>query len=778
MGKFGLSQPVRRTEDPKFLKGHGRYVDDIVLPGLTHACVVRSPHAHARINKIDTTAAKNAPGVLLVLTLADYKEAGLGALPSIIPGVPNFGPDKVYAPDRYPLTSDVARFVGDGIAFVVAETLSQARDAAELVAVDYEPLPVIASTRDATRPGSAQVWPDCPENISYRYELGNGTDTDAAFTKADKIAMEEFLISRVSANSLEARGLLADYDARADFHTIYASNQSAFGLRTQLAKVIFKDSPAKFRVIVNDVGGSFGMKGSFYPEYALTAWASRLLGRPVKWMSDRSEAHISDNHGRDNITKAELALDSDGNFLAIRVNTTANLGAYLATMGSGPPVMHISGLVGVYTIPAAHISVTGAFTNTNPTAAYRGAGRPEAAYIIERIVDKAAIITGLDPAEIRRRNLIPASAIPYQTALTFNFDSGDFSATFEQGLAASDYDGFEARRKQSEENGKMRGIGIAYTIARAGPPGFEFTELRVESSGSITVYAGTTNHGQGHQTMYTQMVCETLGLTPDDVQVVDGDTGRVKNGSGTGGSRVSALGSSAVLIAANKIISKGKAIASHILEAAKTDIEFSEGIFAVAGTDKSLTFKDIAKAAYAHDKLPPGMDQGLNETGTHKAAVANYPNGCHVCEVEIDPVTGKVELVKYTVVDDCGIVINPLLLKGQILGGIAQGAGQILFEQITHDPDSGQLLTGSFMDYAMPKAQHFCPMEIVNNIVPTNTNPLGVKGGGEAGTVGSMPCVMNAIVNALLPLGVTNLDMPATPERIWWAIKNSKITGG
>ena len=771
MGEFGLNQSVRRTEDPKFLKGNGRYVDDVALPGLVHACVVRSPHAHAKITAIDTTAAKKASGVLLVLTLDDYLEAGLGKLPSVIPGVPNFGADHVFIPERYPLTSDSVRYVGDGIAFVVAETLLQAKDAAELVQVDYEPLPVIASTREAADTNSPTVWLECPDNVSYRYQLGDRDNVETAFAKADTIASEEFFISRVSANTLEARSILADYDTNADFHTIYASNQSAFGLRNQLANVIFKEPPAKFRVIVNDVGGSFGMKGSFYPEYALTVWAARLLGRPVKWMSDRSEALISDNHGRDNITRAELALDSGGKFLAIRVTTTANLGAYLATMGSGPPVMHISGLVGVYTIPAAHISVTGVFTNTNPTAAYRGAGRPEAAYIIERIVDKAAQVTGLDPAEIRRRNLIPAASMPYQTALTFNFDSGDFPATFEQGLQEADYDGFESRRKSSEENGKMRGIGLAYTIARAGPPGTEFTEIRVEPGGSVTVYAGTTNHGQGHQTMYTQMVCEMLGLTPDDVQVVDGDTGRVKNGFGTGGSRVSALGSSAAFIAANKIIAKGQLIAGHILEAADSDIEFTDGVYSVAGTDKSIDFKDIAKAAYAPAKLPPGVESGLNETGTHKATVANYPNGCHVCEVEIDPVTGKVELVKYTVVDDCGAVINPLLLKGQIMGGIAQGAGQILFEQITHDPDSGQLLTGSFMDYAMPKAEHFCAIEVSNNVVLTDTNPLGVKGGGEAGTVGSMPCVMNAIVNALQPLGITNLDMPVTPERIWRAIK-------
>ena len=771
MGQFGLSQPVRRTEDPKFLQGRGQFVDDLVLPNQTHAFVLRSPHAHARITAMDVSAAKAAPGVLLVLTLADYLEAGLGKLPGVYPGVPNFDTETVFNPGRYPLTQDEVRYVGDAVAFIVAETVSQAKDAAELVRIDYQPLPAIASTAEAALPGAALVWPDCANNISYRYELGEKDEVAAAFKNAATIAQEDLFISRVSANSMETRCMLADYDSEVDFHTIYASNQSAFGLRNQLSKIVFDQPPEKFRVIVNDVGGSFGMKGSYYPEYTLTVWAARLLGRPVKWVSERSEAQISDNHGRDNITQAELALDEDGKFLALRVQTTANLGAYMSTMGSGPTIMHISGLVGVYTIAAAQVSVTGVFTNTNPTSAYRGAGRPEAAYVIERIINKAARLTGIDPAEIRRRNMIPPSAMPYQTALSFNFDSGDFPATFAQGLKAADYDGFDARRNQSEAAGKMRGIGLAYTIARAGPPGFEFVELDVDGDGDVTVYAGTTNHGQGHHTLYTQMVAEMLGASPDEIQVIEGDTGRVESGFGTGGSRVSALGGSAAYLAALNIIAKGKSIAGHVLEAAESDIEFSNGLFTISGTDKTLSFKEIARLSQKQDHLPDGMKTGLRAAGRHEAKLANYPNGCHVSEVEIDPTTGQLEIVKYTVVDDCGEVINPLLLKGQIHGGIAQGAGQILCEQITYDRESGQLLTGSFMDYAMPLADDFCAFDVANNIVPTETNPLGVKGGGEAGTVGAMPCLMNAILNALEPLGVTKLDMPATPEKIWRAIQ-------
>ncbi len=770
MGEFGMSQPVRRTEDPRFLTGRGQYVDDIKLAGTLQGFVLRSPYAHAKINGIDASKAKAVPGVHLVLTGADYAAAGLGAMPYMDPPTVDWDPACITKPTQLALATDTVRHVGDGVAFVVADSLAAAREAADLIDVDYEPLPAVVETAAAAG-ASAVVWPDCPDNVAFTHHAGDKAATDAAFAAADRVVTRKMSINRVAANSMEPRGILASYDKSADFHTIYLSAQSAFGMRRILAALIFGEEVEKFRVITNDVGGAFGMKNSFYPEYALAVWASRQLGRPVKWVEDRGEAILTDHHGRDNVTEASLALDKDGKFLGLRVTTTANLGAYLSTLAAGPPTIHLGGLAGVYTTPAADVNITGVFTHTCPTAAYRGAGRPEVSFVIETTVDTAARELGIDPVEIRRRNMIPADAIPYQTPLYFNYDSGRFEETFMMAVEAADVAGYAARKQATEAAGKLRGLGISYTIERAAPAGFEFNEMQFAPDGKLTIYAGTTNHGQGHHTLYTQIACEYLGLTPDDIHVVEGDTGEVQNGFGTGGSRVSALGGSAAYQAAGLIIEKAKTLASHILEAPEADLEFSDGRFIISGTDRSISLQELAAKAHDPAQCPPGFEPGLSAATEYKAEVANYPNGCHVSEIEIDPETGKIDVVKYTVVDDVGVVINPLLLDGQIQGGVAQGLGQILFENVVYDPASGQMLSGTFMDYAMPRGDDLPLVHVEANSVPTATNPLGVKGAGEAGTIGAMPCLMNAALNALAPMGVTQLNMPLTPNRVWVAMQ-------
>jgi carbon-monoxide dehydrogenase large subunit len=773
MGEFGIGQPVPRTEDPRLLRGMGRYVDDIEIEGTVHGYVLRSPHAHARVKSIDLTAAMNAPGVLTVLTHEDYEADGLGKLPFMAPPAVGFDPSKVKNPGRVPLAADKVRHVGDGVAFVVAETRDQARDAAELIAIDYEILPAVVDLEPALRPGAPLVWNDIPQNTAFVYELGSEEATDAAFAKADKIVSQRMVINRVHANPMENRGCLAEYDAGRDLTTVYSTTQSAFGGRAQLARGVFHQPEMNFRVIAADVGGSFGTRNASDPEAVLTVWAARRLRRPVKWISDRSEAFVADFHGRDNITEAELALDRDGKFLGLRVKTLANLGGQLSWLGCGPPILHTGGLAGVYTTPAAYVNVTGVFTNKHPTGPYRGAGRPEASYVIERLIDCAAAEIGMDPAELRRRNMIQPDALPFETPLFFNYDSGDFPATFAKALEAGDYDSFAARKEEAKSRGKLRGIGLAYTIERAGPAGMEHAEVRIDATGSVQVLAGTTIQGQGHETMYTQVVCDILGVTPDDVDVIFGDTSRVQFGFGTGGSRVSALGSSAAKGAAEKVVEKARKIAAHALEAAEGDLEFSDGSFTVTGTDKSIGIKEIAQIAYIPTKLPPGIEAGLFDKYTYTAKAPNYPNGCHVCEVEIDPDTGVTKVVNYLVIDDVGTVINPLLLEGQIQGGVVQGLGQILMEDVAYDNETGQLLAGSFLDYTMPRADDLCMIHVGSNPVPTATNPLGVKGAGEAGTIGAMPAVMNAVVSALSPLGIRHIDMPATPERVWNVIQQA-----
>jgi carbon-monoxide dehydrogenase large subunit len=771
MGEFALGQPVPRFEDPRLLRGGGRYVDDMVLPRMVFGHVLRSPHAHARIRAIDVRAAQQMPGVLAVLTGADWKASGWGDLPAA-GGMKRPGGLASYKP-RFPaLVEDRVRWVGDYVAFVVAETKNQAMDAAERIEVEYEPLPAIVSTEGALAAGAPRVWEDCPDNICFVHEVGDNATTEGALARADRVVKRRLVINRVTAATMEPRGAIGDFNPAEDRYTCYTVLQRTHAYRSELAQIIGVPE-ARVRVVAGDIGGSFGMKSAIYNEVALCLLASKQLGRPVKWTSTRSEAFLSDAQARDHVTEAELALDRDGHFLAFRTKTIAAVGAY-AQAASNVFVMNLGTLAGVYRTPAMHAEVTAVFTNTNPMRPYRGNGRPEFAYVIERMVDEAAAEIGIDPVELRRRNTIPPEAMPFKTGLIFTYDCGEFAKNLDMALEFADVAGFERRRAESRVRGKLRGLGLSNTIERAAAGGFEAAELRFDRGGTVTLLSGSITQGMGHETIYKQLVCDRLGLHPDQVHYVQGDTEKVAIGEGTGGSRTATLGGSAVHFATEKIVAKAKTIAAHLLEAAEADIDFADGVFAIAGTDRKVPLADIAAAAWDPQSLPDGLEPGLVASAAFAAKQQNFPNGVHICELEIDPETGTVELLDYSVVDDVGTVLNPLLLEGQIRGGIAQGAGQILMEDIHFDPASGQLLTGSFMDYAMPRAGDLSPMHCETNPVPTGTNPLGVKGAGEAGAVGAMPAIGNALVDALSPLGIREVPMPATPERMWRAIRTAQ----
>ena len=703
MGEFGIGQPVRRFEDKRLLSGNGHFQNDNSLHGQAYAYVLRSPHAHARIRALDLTEANAAPGVALIMTGDDLVEAKLGIM-----GVPfqRKRPDgsPMFARAHLGLAQDTVRYVGEPVAFVVAETLAQAKDAAELIDIDYEVLPSVTDTAEAAE-GKIAVWDECPDNISNLFEAGNKAATEAAFAMAAHIVKRRYVISRVYAHFMEPRGAIGVWDPGEERFTLYADVQYPHRVRQALATRIFKIPESKIRVIAGDVGGGFGTKGWQYPEHRLVLLAAKKLRRPVKWTCERSEAIQADEHARDNVSDAELALDEDGKFLGLRVKTLANVGAYissernlLATFGN------VGTLTGVYQIPVAHVAVLAVMANTNGTAPYRGAGRPEATYVIERLIDDAARELGFDRIELRTRNLIPASKMPYKTALNLNYDCGDFPANQQKALEQADWAGFPARRDEAKARGKLRGIGIANPIEKAAGPGQEFAEIRFHPSGNATLLMGSKNQGQGHETVFKQVLNEKLGLDPAVVQYIDGDTDRVAFGIGTNGSRSTVIGGSALWMAADKVIAKGKRIAAHLLEAADIDIEFADGNFSVAGTDRRISITDVAKASFQAGRLPPGLEGGLYETGTFAPDDNTYPNGCHICEVEIDPDTGALEIVRYVVIDDVGTVVNPIGLKGQIHGGVAQGLGQALMEQVVYDRELGQNLTGSFMDYCMPRA--------------------------------------------------------------------------
>jgi carbon-monoxide dehydrogenase large subunit len=768
MGEFAIGQGVSRFEDPRLVRGGGRYTDDIKLPGLAHGVVLRSPHAHAKIKSIDIAAARMAPGVLAVLTSAEIKTAGYGDLP--VPGnLKRRDGSPMYKP-RYPiLAEDRVRWVGDGVAFVVAETVAQAADAAEMISVDYEELPAVTSTAEAPKAGATRVWDDCPDNICFVELIGDKAAVDAAFLHAAHVTRHRFVINRVTAATMEPRGAVGDYNATDGRYTVYTAIQRPHPTRTDLAKVL-KVPESKVRIVTGDTGGSFGMKSPIFNETPLVLLASKLTGRPVKWISTRTEAFLSDAQARDNVTEAELALDKDGNFIAFRVKTFAAIGAYL--QHSMPAfVLNAGTLAGVYRTPAMHVDITAVFSNTNPMRPYRGNGRPEAAYIIERMVDLAAAELGMDPTELRRRNYVPASAMPFKTGLTFTYDSGEFEKNMDLALDLADRKGVKARKAAARKRGKLLGFGLSNTIERAGAPSTEGAEVRFDRSGSLILFSGSNSQGQGHETVFKQLVCDRLGLDPKEAQYVQGDTDQVFYGEGTGGSRSATLAGSAFHLATEKVVTKARAIAANLLKVEAADLKFDEGVFSTNKTNRTLSVKEIAAASFDAANLPSDMEPGLFATAVYKAPVNNYPNGCHICELEIDRETGKVEITRYSVVDDFGTVLNPLLLHGQVHGGIAQGAGQALMEDIHFDA-SGQLVTASFMDYAMPHAHDLCDMEVESNPVPTKTNPLGVKGAGEAGCVGALPAVANALVDALSEFGVRHIEMPATPERIWRAMRS------
>jgi aerobic carbon-monoxide dehydrogenase large subunit len=774
--KFAMGQSVSRLEDPRLVQGLGRYSDDVNLPRQAYAVVVRSPHGHARIRGIDSAAALRAPGVLAVLTGADLAADGLGNLPTDGSRKRRDGTPAFKTP-RPALILERVRHVGDPIALVVATTPEGAADAADLVAIDYEPLPAVSGAARAMGSGAPAVWDEAPDNVAFVWEAGSRDAVIRAFAGAAHVTRLDFVVTRVAAAPMEPRAAVGEFDRRTGRYTLHTGIQGPHGLRGILAEQIFRVPHGQVRVVTGEVGGSFGMRSGIYPELVLVLWAARRLGRPVKWTSSRREAFLSDEHGRDNVTTAELALDAGGRFLGLRVALKVDIGAYLTPRSAGPATNNVGGLAGVYTTPAIHIESTGVFTNTTPTGPYRGAGRPEATYAIERVIDVAARELGIDPVELRRRNLIPSSAMPFKTGLVFTYDCGDFERSMAMALSQSDRAGFERRRAEARARGKLLGLGIANPIEVAGGPytavNPDTAEVRVNPDGSVSLFAGSTSMGQGNETAFTQIVSDRLGLPPDRIQVFSGDSDALDAGRGNGGSGAISVGGSAVLRATEKTIERGRRIAAHLLEAAPEDVALRDGKFVVAGTDRDVAWSRVARTAYQPRALPAGLEPGWCDTAAFTPPAVTFPNGCHVCEVEVDPETGLVRVLRYTVVDDVGRMINPLLVKGQIHGGAVQGLGQGLAEVLTYD-EAGQVLSGSFMDYVMPRADEMPLFDVAAHEVPTRVNPLGAKGVGEAGTVGALPALMNAVNDALAPLGVRHLDMPVSPERVWQAIRAAR----
>jgi carbon-monoxide dehydrogenase large subunit len=770
--KFGVGQSVLRTEDPRFLKGSGRYVADLAPPDLAHGFVLRSPHAHARIKSIDVSAAKAAPGVLLILTGKDADAEKIGILPAT-PPIAFGGPAKAFMALHQVLARGVARHVGDPVAFVVAETLHQARDAAELIKIYYETLPAVVVTDAAAKPGAPLVWDGAPNNIWYALERGDKAAADAAFKGAAHVVTLRIHNNRITANSMETRTALGEYDAARRRSTLHTSSQMPHKVRAMLAGAVFREPEVNFRVVAPDVGGGFGMKGGTYPEDAMVVWASRKICRPVKWVAERSEGLQSDSQARDCISVASLALDAKGKFIGLKIETDFAQGAYLTSSAGVPSGLGSLAYTNCYDIPAAHVLYRHVYTNTVPMGPYRGAGKPEAVYLMERLVDTAAREMKIDPAELRRRNYIKPASVPYKTPFTAVHDSANYEAVMDKALHAADYEGFAARRKETQKNGKLRGRGISYFMEIAAPFN-DRMEIRFDENGTVTIVSGTHNHGQGHETVYAQMLVEWLGLDFHSIRMIQGDTDQVGFGRGTYGSRSMTIGGSALKHASEVLIEKAKKMAGHALEAAAGDIQFKEGKFTVVGTDKSIGLVDLAKRSFAPVGWPAEFGVGIEAVGTFTPTRSNFPNGCHVCEVEVDPDTGKVEIVRFTAVDDSGVIINPLLFEGQIHGGIAQGIGQALMENVEFDPATGQLLSGSFQDYAMPRAEDMPNFTLKELGDFCKSNPIGVKGAGESGTVGAPPAIIAAIVDALKDYGVTDIPMPATAARVWAAMQNGK----
>lgn len=763
MGRFGFGQALRRVEDDRFLTGQGLYTDDVTLPGQAVGYVVRSPYAHGDITALDVSAARQMPGVLAVLTDADLKAAGIGDLPCVVRPTGTNG-QKMPVPDRPVLARGRVRYVGEPVAFVVAETLEQARDAAEQIVLDVDILPAVADLAAAVAPDAVPLWPDhAPGNVLTDFALGDAAAVEAAFAAATHRVSLDLVNNRLAPTPLEPRGAVASFDPADGSYTLYTGSQGSHTLRDWLCRLVLNLPPEKLRVVAGDVGGGFGMRLFLYNEQVLVLAAARLTGRPVRWIADRGEGFQSDTHGRDQRNHAELALDAGGRILALRVRSLGNVGAYLSQMGAFVPTMAgTSMLTGVYHVPVAYAHVQVVVTNTAPVDAYRGAGRPEAAYVIERLMDAAARQLGLPRDEIRRRNF--PVALPYKTAFGHVYDSGDFPRLLETAQARADWAGFEARRADARQRGRLRGLGISYYVEVCGGGGDETAQVELHADGTATVLIGTQSTGQGHETAYAQMVAAEFGISPQAVRVKQGDTAVVPTGKGTGGSRSLPVGGASLSQAVDGVIALARPLAAARLGAAEDTVRFEDGVFLAPASNEGVRLTDLAASA------PAGT---LTATAAWKPPAGTYPNGCHLVEVEIDPDTGATEVLRYTIVDDVGVVINPLLLKGQVVGGVAQGLGQALCEAVVYEADSGQLLTGSLMDYALPRADSLPDIDFSTVEIPCTTNLLGVKGAGEAGTIGSTPAVMSAVLDALAPCGITHLDMPATPLAVWTALQSA-----
>ena len=767
--RFGIGQPVTRKEDARFLTGRGRYVADLDFARQAHAVFIYSPHAHARIRAIEKATAEQSPGVFAVLTGEDWRADGLGTLdPEVM--AEDMGGPKGYRTKRPPLAIDRVRHVGERVAVVIAGTEAQARDAAELVSVDYDVLPAVVHAEDAIGPEAPRLHEGAANNTSFTMRMGNVDAIDAAFARAHHITRLSLYNNRITAVTMEPRGCIAEYDTGTRRYTLYSSTQNVHGVRHILAHQILHVPESRIRVVARDVGGGFGMKGNVHAEEAVVTWAARRVGRPVKWISSRAEALLGDAQGRDQNVSAELTLDADGGFLGLRWTGSHNVGAYIEGAGCIPILLSLQLAPNAYDIPAVAVTSSLVFTNTAPTVPYRGAGRPEAVYIIERLVDQAAREMRIDPDELRKRNLIRPDAFPYQTRTGWTYDTGDYAAALAKCQALADWQGYAARRARSEAAGRRRGRGIVYYVENTGIFN-ERMELRFDPSGELTIVAGTLSHGQGHETSYAQMVADWLGVPEDKIHLAQADTDEVAIGRGTYASRSIIMGGSALRAAADEIIERGKRFAAHFMEADAADIAFADGSFTIAGTDRSMPILQVARMSFIPVGLPSELGVGLQGAGAFSPGLPSYANGCHICEVEVDPETGEVALDRYTVVDDIGTVINPLLATGQIQGGAAQGVGQALIEDIVYGRDNGQLLTGSLLDYGIPRADMMPAIAVEFSPVPSTTNPLGVKGVGEGGTIAATPTVINAILDALAPLGVLDIPMPATPERIWRAIR-------
>jgi carbon-monoxide dehydrogenase large subunit len=768
--KFGVGQPVLRTEDPILVRGRGRYADDVNLPEQAYAAIVRSRHAHGVLKGIDATAARSMPGVLEVITGADL--VGYGPL-KCMPPLKNRDGTPMKKPPRPALAMDKVRFVGDPVACVVAESAIAAREAAEAVELDIEPLPAVTSAGEAVKPGAPLVFDDVPGNVALDYHFGDAEKVNAAFAAAAHVTRLDLRNSRLVVNAMEPRAAVAQYDAASERFTFYAGSQGVFGLRGQLAEIL-NVAAAKVRVLTANVGGSFGMKAQAYPEYVCLLHAARLLSRPVKWTDERSSSFLSDSHGRDHEKVGELALDADGRFLAVRLTGTGNMGAYLGAVAPLPPTINaVKNMVSVYRTPLIEVATQCVFTNTSYVSAYRGAGRPEANYFMERLIDAAAAETGIDRVELRRRNQIKPAEIPFAAASEQTYDSGDFPAVFRHALELAEWKGFAKRKRESRKRGRLRGIAVGSYLEVTAPPNKEMGGIRFEADGTVTFITGTLDYGQGHATPFAQILSERLGVPFDRIRLEQGDSDELIFGGGTGGSRSAMASSTAMVEAVAKVIEQGREIASHLMEAAVADIEFASGRFVIAGTDRSIGVLELAARLRTGIALPEGTPKSLDVKLASEPIPSAYPNGCHVAEVEIDPETGVVEVVRYASANDFGTVINPMLVEGQMHGGLVQGIGQVLMENTVYDAE-GQLITGSFMDYAMPRAADVPSFVTEHHSVPAKTNPLGVKGCGEAGCAGALVAIPNAIIDALSEFGVRHIDMPVTPEKVWRAIRSAQ----